>query len=171
MLLEKASSPPVPLLKLCQKPKWNSFFLLMEQPRPWVCVGQCNSISKLKRSCAQFFFFFLKKERNTVRDSINRKKSYKTMPTFSLIYKKEDWFIWGGGAPLLRPRPGVKECLYQQPELKRKRDAEMAKLKKWRNRDGHIEQKEDRVGSLAVCLCLPHTGWRSAWFLSCVSSY
>lgn len=32
----------------------------------------------------------------------------------------------------------------------------MAKLKEVRNRDGHVERKEDRVGSLAVCLCLPH---------------
>lgn len=77
------------------------------------------------------------------------------MPTFSLIYKKEDWFIWGGGDPLLRPRPGVKGRPYQQPGLKREREAEMAKLKEVRKQRRPCREK-GKHGGIPGCLCLPH---------------
>lgn len=68
---------------------WRRVFVLAMQP----------SLEVKKKLCSIFFLKKEKKEKNTVWGSINKKKSYKMMPTFSLIYKREDRFIWGGGSP------------------------------------------------------------------------
>lgn len=102
-------------------------------------------------------------------DSINRKKSYKMMPTFSLIYKREDWFNGVEAIPSLPPwaKAWDKGCLCQQLRLERCRNG---KLKEVRNRDGVWSERKTGWGPWLSACASPYRV-EAAWFLSCVSSY
>lgn len=73
------------------------------------------SLEVKKKLCSIFFLKKKekKKEKNTVWGSINKKKSYKMMSTFSLIYKRRQVRLgWRLSLLLLPgPRPGIKEGL------------------------------------------------------------
>jgi hypothetical protein len=102
-----------------------------------------------------------KKEKNTVWGSINKKKSYKMMPTFSLIYKREDRCVWGGGSPFsssLGQGLGYRKACQQ---LGLERDADMGKLREWGNK--WRCRARGRQNGVPGCLPVPPTtGWRAA---------